>query len=490
MPLPADGTEWPPSDARRARRKQDELRAWWSGEPDKLRSAAGEGQQAEPGRPRFWQRRATGDTTSATKALHAPLAADITTASADVLFGEPPTLTVPTDVDGAEQTQGRLDELAAQLGLSNTLLAGAETCAAVGGVYLRPIWDRDVADHPLLTVVPAERAVPDFAYGRLVAVTFYEKVYDDDGKVGWHLERHEPGSIEHALYEGSWIDLGRRVALARHPLTAAFPDVVTDHAPIPGLLVSYVPNALPNRLWPDLPIGRSDLAGSEGFLDSLDEAWSSWMRDLRLGQARIFADTSVLRPPTVGAKPGAGRGFDVDQELITEVNMTDSDELLKPQQFAVRVQEHQQTTVALTEAVISAAGYSPQTFGLHIEGRAESGTALRIREGKTFRTQGRKQRYWQPAVERSTEMLLALDNVVFGRPTPPARPKLTWGEIADDPEGGARWVQTLRQAHAASIRAAVQLSRPDLDDDQVEAEVSEIRTEQGVGVEPPEVELP
>ena len=47
--------------------------------------------------------------------------------------------------------------------------------------------------------------------------------------------------------------------------------------------------------------------------------------------------------------------------------------------FALRTDEHRDTMLTLVERVASAAGYSPQDFGLNIEGRAESGTALRLR---------------------------------------------------------------------------------------------------------------
>ena len=60
-------------------------------------------------------------------------------------------------------------------------------------------------------------------------------------------------------------------------------------------------------------------------------------------------------------------------------------------QFAIRVEEHINTILDLIERAITYAGYSPQTFGLKIEG-GESGTALNIRERKTYITRQRKTR--------------------------------------------------------------------------------------------------
>lgn len=522
MPLPEStpNTPWPPPDITPYARDQAAWHAWWSGDPAKLGETTHGG--GTTGRRSFWSRRKTEGTT-AVHQLHATLAADIATTSADLLFGEPPGLLAPdvglarayerrggggesdgqtlaawsnTDLTPAETVaaQDRLDDLADSIGLPNRLLEGAEVCAAVGGVYLRPMWDKAAADHPLLTVVDADRAVPDFRYGALVAVTFVETVHRDAAHIVWrHLERHEPGVILHGLYVGSDTQLGRQVPLGDHPSTAGFaPEIVLPVEVTggrPGIMPRYVPNVLPNRRHPRLPVGRSDYAGCESMLDALDETWTSWMRDVRLGQARLVVPDEFLQP--VGTRPGtvgAGRGFNVDNELLTGLNIADLAELSEPitqVQFDIRVEQHEKTAMALTEHIVSTAGYSPQTFGLRIEGRAESGTALRLRESKTFRTQGRKQRYWQPAISDVCQTLLALDRVAFGRPTPIVRPAVGWQELADDPQGTAQWVNTLAQARAASIETRVRLAQPGLDDDQIAQEVARIKDEDGAGVPDP-----
>lgn len=549
MPLPEStaSTPWPPRDIQPYAKDQAAWAAWWSGDTQRLADTTDGG--AVAGRRRFWARRKTGgEATRATAQLHATLAADIASTSADLLFGEPPDLLVP-DVGLARAierrntgtaapgegdlpawptgatlatsevvaAQDRLDELADTLGLANRLLEGGEVCAATGGVYLRPVWDLGAADHPLLTLIDADRGVPDFRYGELVAVTFVEEVHTEGlagADVVWrHLERHEPGVILHGLYVGDRGTLGRQVPLGDHPATQnLLPEVpvpVEVTGGRPGIMPRFVPNVLPNRRHRRYPIGRSDYAGCEPFLDALDETWTSWMRDLRLGQARLLVPDEFLTP--VGGRPGSerqfgsaagvggqgsARGFDVDAELLTGLNIADLSELggdaITKVQFDIRVEQHERTALALTEHIISTAGYSPQTFGLHIEGRAESGTALRIREGKTWRTQGRKQRYWAPALSSVLEVLLALDRVMYGRPTPVVRPMVGWQELADDPQGTAQWVNTLATARAASIETRVRLSQPGLDDDQVAAEVQRIKAEEGLGLPDPTpgLELP
>lgn len=508
MPLPTDDkATWPPPDIAPYTRDARAWSAWWSGDPDKLTQTTTGG--GTTGRRTFWGRRNQGsDATKATRHLHATLAADIASTSADLLFGEFPTLTIPNDAAQADAAlaQARLEELSDTIGLPNRLLEGAEACAATGGVYLRPMWDTDVADHPLLTVVGADQAVPDFRFGVLTAVTFHEVVHEDRTEIWRHLERHEPGVILHGLYVGDTSHLGRRVPLTAHPATAGLEEAVTDHVAVVGrrLLVQYVPNVLPNRKHPRLPIGRSDYAGSEGFLDALDETWTSWMRDLRLGQARMFVPDEFMTPMGAGPfgttraapQPGAPSGFDVDTELLAGLNIADlsqvSGEVIKPVQFKIRVEEHQTTCLTLTDAIVSAAGYAPTTFGLGIDGQAESGTARRIREAKTWRTQARKQRYWEPAIAGVCETLLALDAAVFGRKVPVGRPDVGWQDMTADPIGTAAWIETMARAQAISIETRVRLGQPDLDGVQVAEEVARIKTEQGVGLPDPApgLELP
>ncbi|MDB5243972.1 MAG: hypothetical protein JWP57_4598, partial [Spirosoma sp.] len=109
-------------------------------------------------------------------------------------------------------------------------------------------------------------------------------------------------------------------------------------------------------------VGRADIDGSEGLLDALDETWTSWMRDLRLGRARIVVNEAALTEPTIGGSTFGRRGFDVDQEVFAPIagqaNMGDGD-FIKPVQFAIRVQEHNDTALALVERIVTSSGYSP-----------------------------------------------------------------------------------------------------------------------------------
>jgi len=479
MPLPTDKGQWPPKDVKPYIDQATKAGAWWSGDRQALQDTAGVA--GDTARRRFWQRRKTSDATKATPQLHAPLAADIASVSADMLFGDP----VGLNVDDTN-VQAQIEAIEENIGLANRFVEAAETCAATGGVYLRAAWDETVADHSLLQIIDQRHAVPDFRYGVLVAVTLWEDVLVDGTVVWRHLERHERGVILHGLYQGTLTELGTQVPLAAHPATADLePTVRLTGLLADRLLVSYVPNVLPNRTG-SRPIGRPDWAGCDDFLDALDETWTSLMRDVRLGQAHVFVPQEWLK--AAGGRPGTQVTLDVDQELFTGLNVDDSaDQKMETYQAALRVPEHIAITLGLTERIVSAAGYSPQSFGLQIEGRAESGTSLRIREGKTTNTRQRKQRYFQTAIRQTVENLLAIDADLYAGPRLPdgERVKVDWPELARDPAEQATWIQTLRAAQAMSIENAVKAAQPDLDEDQAAEEVDRIKAETTAAVPDP-----
>lgn len=543
MPLPDGGsTPWPPEDCKSHLDDCRAWAAWWSGDVTELMATSGlddvDGITKErrfnmgpTARRRFWQRRNTPqDATSAVRAVHAPLAADIAETSADLLFGEPPDLTVESppmpppnlgpapdpivdpagfatfdaqkqllDADHAtavtkqrEQdatVQSAVEQVVEETQLWSRLLEGAESCSAVGGVYLRPAWDTGLAQHPLSSVVDQTHAVPDFKWGRLVAVTFWEEVLREGGKVWRHLERHEPAVILHGLYQGTADLLGDKVGLEAHPSTAGFLDTVPLPAGLPrDLIVTYVPNVLPNRHHRSQPVGRADISGSESFLDALDETWSSWMRDLRLGQAKLIVPDEFLTP--AGLRPNEGRTLDLDRELFTGLSIAEIEKISDPIKLIqpdLRVEAHAETMMKLVGAIVSAAGYSPQTFGLEIEGQAESGTALRIREKKTLQTRRRKQGYWTPAIVDHVENLMALDAALFSGPAP-VRPRVDWPDLTDDPAERATTTAAWHTAQAVSLWERVKARNPHWDEQQIQAEVDRIEGEKAAAM--PMLDLP
>lgn len=428
----------------------------------------------------------TSATTSrpAAQPLHCPLAGDIAQVSADLLFGDMPDVQITKD----EVAQKRLEELLNDMGIQNRLLEAAEPCAALGGSYLRIAWDKSLLDYPLVTHVDADRAVPEFRLGVLTAVTFWRVVAGEirKGEVLRHLERYEPDLILHGLYRGTSSMLGNKADLRESPDTEGLAESITLPEDLPGKMAAfYVPNVRPNPANRGSYLGRADIGGTEGELDALDEVWSSLMRDVRLAQSRILVPASTLESNDPTRPRGAGKTFNLDREVFTELDVPP--EGMQPQlmQPDIRVEKHLAAARALTHEIVSKAGYSPQTFGLDINGQAESGTALRIREERTYRTLGRKRRYWESALQDAFQALLAIDRAEFSGQASPVRPAIVWPEEGMGLGEMATTMVALRNAEAASIETRVRLVNPDWDEKKVAAEVERIKAESGSMVAEP-----
>lgn len=501
MPLPENNTAWPPPEYRTALRRISEWSAWYGGDPEDLaRTYGGTYANVRPSdRPSqyrggmvgkvarwFWgQPTPLGE--RRTK-LHLPIASDIAATSADLLFSEPVTLEAPEGA--AAVLQDRLDELAAAM--HAPLLESAEVCAGLGGVFLRAVWDRDVDDTgPWLSPVHADAGVPEWRYGRLVAATLWRVLADDGQRVVRHLERHEPGGIEHAVFEGSTENLGRRVPLTEFAETAPIAEALTDgdriDTGIDLLTCQYIPNMRPNRLWRATPgachLGRSDYAGSEPLMDALDEAWSSLMRDMKLAKARAIVASSMLQSAGVGQ----GAVFDDDREYFTAVDalQRSGDSLsagIVLDQPKIRVEEHLAIAGELMGRIIGMAGYSGRTFGLADGGTSVTATEVDSRDRKSLITRDKKGLYWLPALRHMTRVLLALGNDQFGWAVPLDEPPTV--RLADAVQPTLRErseaAAMLRTAEAASTQTLVQIVHPDWDDEQVSDEVARILEERGV----------
>ncbi len=512
MPLPGNGVAWPPHELANITPSLQQWSAWYDGSPEALRAAYTRGGFVAAGvgptllqtrlnqhggirgvlQRMWWGRPITDITQLQRDMLHIPIAADICQASADLLFADPPTFTIDSS-DTA--TQDRLEELCDD-GMYPTLAEAAEVAAALGGVYLRVTWDRELnPGGPFTTMVHADAAWPEFQWGKLRAVTFWSVVHVDGATVWRHLERHEldpsgVGIILHGLYQGGLDSLGQQVPLGDQPATAVFADQVDADGAIstltPGLAVTYIPNQRPQRRWRNDPVGaslgRSDLDGIEGLMDALDETYSSWMRDIRLGKARILIAKSML--DNLG--PGQGMHFNAEQEAYAAVNMLQATSAggtvnmpIEQIQFKIRVQEHKETAQQLVEDILRTAGYSTQTFGEGDTGNIRTATEVEQRERRSLLTRDRKIRLYRPRLQNHTEKLLHVDQAVFGTKITPARPEVEFAAaVQETPLAIAQTVQALYAADAASTEVRVAMVHPDWDDDDVQAEVAKITAEQ------------
>ncbi|MFJ2110612.1 hypothetical protein ACIOEX_01565 [Streptomyces sp. NPDC087850] len=512
MPLPPSGkTAWPPPQLAVPHADMETWHAWYAGDTDHLAQVYGGpgGLSTNPAarsffelnRPAqyrggivgaaarmFWGQPLTPGQPAAK--LHIPIAGDIAEMSANLLWADVPRVVADKDsTDSADSTTAQLKRYLDDRGHSK-LREAAEIGAGLGGVFVRVVWDTSVQQRPWLDVIYPDAVVPEWRWGRLAAATVWRELEPlvDASEVWRLLERHEPGSIEYGLYRGDVDTLGMQMAVVDHPdaewLAGRIDAQGRQATGVDRLLVHYLPNVLPNRLWRGVkgaePLGRSDYAGVEPLMDQLDEAWTSWMRDLRLGKAHLLIPQSML--DTDG--PGSGGSINLDQEVRVALNMLDEGgkDSITQVQFDIRVEEHERTTRALRLQILSSAGYSAQGFG---EAGAIAATATEVvaRKEESFTTRGLKLLYQRPELVEVLRTMMVVDVAHCGARgiDPAAELTASWPDaVQPDPEVQARALSLLESAGAISTWMKVRRLNPEWDDVEIAAEVRRIREDQSL----------
>ncbi|WP_176884268.1 phage portal protein [Nocardioides sp. YR527] len=490
---------WPPAHIEPVRADILECDTWYSGDPERLRTfyEGGSSAPAHPNRAsqyaggikgkvaRWWWGVPTPAGETPVK-LHVPLAADLCATSSDLLFSEAPNLTAAED----EETLGQFLADLLEDGLVSVLQEAAEVAAAHGGVYLRNVWNLAARERPWTSVVHADMAVPVFRYGRLHEVTFWQQLHgtDSNSQVVWRLlEHHAVGYIEHGLFKGTSDNIGQRVPLQDHPDAEYLAPLVDAESRqktgILRLTAQYIPNQLPNRLHRGSRQGRSDLQGLLPLLDSLDEAYSSWQRDIRHAKSRLHVPAQYLE--SMG--PGEGAITQLDKEVYIPIQgmLAGGDSLqIDAQQFEIRVEEHKATCAEWTKTIIESAGYSTQSLTSD-GGSAVTAAEVHSHERRSYMTRGKKELRWIAALREHVEVQVEIANALGAGIAGDGVQIEFQDGVQDSALNLAQTAMALRNAEAASTETRVRMVHPDWDDTQIEEEAAKIMAETGGGAPMP-----
>ena len=492
-----DNQPWPPLPGPVISRIR-EWDAWYSGDVGKLAEHYGSyGQSVRPSLRTRASQYAGGVVGAVSRAFwgqpptfgnprskaHLPLAADLSTLSADLLFAQ------PVAVTASEGDRTRLDAMLDGNALDQWLPEAAHAAAGLGGTYLRATWDKSLADHVLLDNLHADHALPEWSHRRLKSVTFWEQLADVNGTVTRYLETHEPGRIRHRVYEGTKDKLGRLIPLdpESFPQLAGIELTREDYFELPpGLMgVAYVPNRRPAPFWRNDPIGKhlgvADVAGIEGLLSDIDETWNVWMRELRLGKARVMVARQLLESGGLGN----GLSFDLDREVyegftFMQNESTQFSNMIQVVQPQIRHEAHKATLQEAMVQAVQGAGYSPYSFGLGEAVGGTTATEVDSRDSRTNRTREVKTRAWTAGLNHFLTAASQLDAYLFGGTPLDVTVEFAAGDT-ETPREQAQTLQMLRAAQAVSIRTGVEMTHPDWDEPAVDAEVERIYTEEGIG---------
>ena len=480
MPLPETNSDWPPKPFDKVYPILDEWSAWYSGDPAALVDQYGWGNtlasryQLYGGivgwvARLFWGAPRTKGAENTSK-LHLPLAEDIAAEGGKQLFKNPPRISVEST-----EHQDYLELFTAD-GLFLNLMQAGEIGSGLGDVYLRVGYDLAISDLPIVTKHSPDLVIPFFSYGRLQSALLWRELEDDAGVIFRHMELHEPGWIYHRLYQGTKNNVGKIIALSSRIETRGLSE--TQSTGLDELAVIHIPN-LHTRLWRKLGqashLGRSDF-GAPGIItlmDALDETYTSLMRDIRLGKFRLMVPQQYLDP--LGR--GQGASFDLDKEVFVELNaMVPKDKLeIVPAQAAIRVTDHVNAGLALTERIISGSGYSAQTFGMTGE-VAMTATESRARERKTFDTRDVKIETWKPRTGDLTRIMFKT-MVLMGKASIYDGPILVEFPLPVEKEEKevAETIEILSRAQAISTFEKIRLRKPEWDEERINAEVTAIQ---------------
>ena len=430
--------------------------------------------------------------------VHVPIAADIAATSSDLLFAEEPMFTCYDEAteDNESDQQHRLDDLVEKNNVHGKLNEAGESASALGDVYLKLNWWPDRIPFPVLSVVQGDSAWGEFMLGLLICVHFFSVLRHDTGTdtVYRLYERYEKGRISAAVFKGSVNDLG---AMLPESVLNDFGFEAEIVAPIDEMLAVHVPNMRPNRSYRDSNLGRSDFDELRSLMDSLDETYSSWMRDIRLAKARLIVPAEYLRRKPADMFNGDNKytyEFDEDVETLVALDI-DPDRAgagITSSQFAIRAAEHASTCLDIMRNIVSIAGYAPQSFGMDIEGLAQSGTALHIREKKSYNTRGKKQTYWKSPLEQIMTAMIHLDATLFpgmGSDMDDQVKVRFADSMSSDLSTMSSALQMLNSAAAVSTELKIQMLHPDWTQKQVAEEVDRVKRENGLAMDEPDVSL-
>jgi A118 family predicted phage portal protein len=473
-----DNMAWPPKGF--LSHKVDEYSAWYSGDPDILSTFYSLSKQTHPlatpsSVKTFWGMQSQ---STDTVPIHVPIASDIASTSSDLLFSEAPTVEI---IGKNKSLQESLDMLLEKSFFFRKLHEGGEICAALGGVFIKQSWDSELSEYPIPVIIQPDRAIPTFKFGILESVIFWKtlnQLEDATNKRYRLLEEYSKGKIESSLYVGSEDKLGIKVDLNSHPETEGIEELIQFDGPI---LAEYIPNMLPNRLDRGSYLGRSDLQSLEPLMDSLDQLYTAWGETIELAKPRVLVPESFLKTLDDGNKR-----FNSQQKIYVKLDVdpvSSSNSLITMQQFKIEAEQFERSALNLFERIITSAGYSPQTFGLGIEGRAESGTALAMREKKSFSTKSKKERYWEPAIiSIINQMAFVWTKMLGGDNVMDHDISVSFSDsITQTLSETSTAIKMLHDAMSTSIETRVKMLHPEWSEVEIINEIKRIKEEYGMG---------
>lgn len=409
---------------------------------------------------------------------------DLATLSADVLVGEPPRFTLNPNDEANDQAAMELEAFTGTDTFAADLHQAFRSCAGLGWVYGRVVWNTEIDPHPWVEWVDADQGMPMFTNGRVTAIIFWE-TYKQDNHTYRLLQKHTPGRIDYALHQGDEHKLGMAVPLTEVEETAYLADVVDANSGVDTGATRptavFVPNLDRSPKWRTDPylryLGMSDVVKGGMVWHSLNMLWTDLMHEVDSAKAKLIVPEHYLR----NNGPGQGMSYEWFRDVYTKPQSAspDGQETIERVQFDMRVEEYMQAIENTRMRAISSTGWSNITFGLENASAQMTATEIRARSTRTIHTHKAKSRHARAGLGELLTAWLEMD-AHLNNYTPPTR--MVNVSVAEPVQATeldeATTVQTLRTAGVASTRYAVTRLHPEWTEEQINTELAELRAEQ------------
>lgn len=334
-----------------------------------------------------------------------PLGRRIAFGFADFLFSEPTEL-----IAAADGTQDELDAFADTNGLQARLHRAARVSVSEGEVWWKLHTNVAVADTAMVRFCSRRDVVPLLDGDIVLAAAFVTErgrtaPSDEEAEKGVetvvfrHAEVHTNGRVVNVLYRGTPETLGRRVELTARPETAMLAEALDHGLPMwAGRIV--------NDLDDDDTMGVSEYQSVGDLLVALCEAVTIGVENARLtGQDRVMVAGKLRR---------ADGSFDASMQVFeTEADGgTLGESAGSPPVLAIEKRYDAEPLWMhirqLVHTILSRVGLVVQLIGQDEGGKAETGTAIRLRFMPTQQASKGKVREFTNGIATFTALSLAI----------------------------------------------------------------------------------
>lgn len=405
-----------------------------------------------------------------------PLPEKISAAFAELNFGEEPIVTPADPADKAV-----LEDMLDDNDLDSELQRWAEVCSSEGEIWWRVCADNDGFAHPVLEFWSRLDVIPLFVSGKLKAVAFIDLLDGDGDEVWRHFEVVDGEHIRNVLFVGTHDTVGAEVALSEHESTEDLEDETAHNLPL------MPAGRVPNQLGKDVTYGRSDYAGIEDYVYSLNEALTIGRENARLTlKKRVVVPASAV---------DEGGNLPVNQEAIVveSADLAMGKDSTGSSQFKVLEYSFDADNLikyqnSLAEAALTRVGITPSYIGINTnqsEGRAITGTALRLRLLPSTNAAKSRAAFWDKMLPRALLLMQILD----ARPVAEGGFGIKWAKAGEVPgvERGnplpndeveeAQRHSVLVGAALESVETALRSLHPSWEDKEVQDEYERIKAD-------------